>query len=486
MTKPFQASCQLLFRDAPNSFRVYEGYSLTPRFETTLGMNFATCRMMRYLGIGESFELGDLYLRLQKSGHEVRVRASDPDATDVFAGLVPRSDRTLEEDLDWVGKQANFGIILFEGTGQGRMQSLLRGEGYAVIGGSLAGDKLEEDRAYGQQILRDFGLLTAPMHEVIGFDAAIEHVANTKRPYVLKFSGLGFSSTRTYVGMLDDGSDMVAVLQQQKQQWSLPQLPRLILMQRLQGVEVGVGAWFNGNDWVLPANLDWEHKRFFPGDLGENTGEMGTVVSYQHAEKLFEATLVRTTQFFRDAKHVGYVNLNMIVNSEGAWPLEFTCRFGYPGFAILSALAAEEWHATLQRLICKTTLHMPTHEGFAVGIVLTVPPFPYPYGYDRLSNGMPICFAPTLSNDERMSLHFGEVGMKDGQLITAGQVGYCMVATGRGLTIAEAQRAAYGVAKKVAVPNVRYRNDIGDALLHRDHKTLQTLGWLPWFAMPPA
>lgn len=121
---------------------------------------------------------------------------------------------------------------------------------------------------------------------------------------------------------------------------------------------------------------------------------------------------------------------------------------------------------------------MPTHEGFAVGIVLTVPPFPYPHGYDQLSKGMPICFSPSLTDEDRLSLHLAEVGMKDGQLVTAGQVGYCMVVTGRGLTVADAQRKAYNVAEKVAIPNVRYRIDIGNALLRRDHKTLQTLGWL--------
>jgi len=438
---------------------------------------------MRVLGVGQHHDLGALYLALSARGHEIRVRVGDPASHDVLAGLIPRSDAPLEEDLTWVrgagspGQPDRSGLVLFEGTGQGAEQAALRRAGHRVIGGSAFGDRLENDRAFGQSVLQGLGLATAPMHEFEGFDAAIRFVERTRQRYVLKFSGSGFASTRSYVGMLEDGSDMLAMLVQQRRRWAYAEVPRLILMRHLQGVEVGVGAWFNGEAFLEPANLDWEHKRFFPGDLGELTGEMGTVVSYVGAERLFAATLARLAPALREAGHVGYVNLNMIVNDEAPYPLELTCRFGYPGFAILGALHREPWDAVLNR-VADGASTLRVHGGFAVGVVLTVPPFPYHDGYERLSKGMPICFRHDLSEADRDGLHYAEVGTSEGQLVTAGEVGYIMVATGRGETVAEAREAAHRLVQKVAIPNMRYRTDIGARLESRDHAELRRLGWL--------
>ena len=53
-----------------------------------------------------------------------------------------------------------------------------------------------------------------------------------------------------------------------------------------------------------------------------------------------------------------------------------------------------------------------------------------------------------------------------------------MVVTGVGATVAEARDAANGLAKKVLVPNARYRRDIGDRLIARDLARVEALGLL--------
>jgi phosphoribosylamine--glycine ligase len=171
--------------------------------------------------------------------------------------------------------------------------------------------------------------------------------------------------------------------------------------------------------------------------------------------------------------------LNTIVNENGIWPLELTSRFGYPGFAICGALHDEGWDVLFQRMVARERIDFATHAGFAVGVVLTVPPFPQTDRYDEISKGLPILFRGLLSDEDQHNLHFSEVEMQDGQLLTSGEMGYLMVATGRGNTPEKARERAYGLARRVVVPNLRYRADIGRRFIATECQLLRQWGMWP-------
>jgi phosphoribosylamine--glycine ligase len=435
---------------------------------------------MRFLGVGTSCDLGAMYQRLMAAGHEVRVYNAELAEHGVMQGLLHHVE-DWRKQLGWVREAGADGVIIFETAEQGAEQDQLRREGFFVVGGSALGDRLENDRAFGQAALAQVGLTTAPAHSFDDFDAAIAYIRAHPRRYVFKLNGSAASSWRNYVGQAPDGSDVVALLRGQAARMASIDLSdaSFLLMDHVSGIETGIGAYFNGQEFLEPACLDWEHKRFFNANLGELTGEMGTLVTYEHSDTLFALTLKKLAPLLRDGGYVGYINLNTIINAQGVWPLELTCRFGYPGFAVLDTLQPAGWAALFRSLRERTTTHLPTAGGFAIGVVLTVPPFPYAYGYAEISKGLHIAFDAELGADEQRRLHLGEVARPDGQLIASGRVGYLMVATGAGASVEAAQQQAYSLARKVYVPNLRYRTDIGDGFIATGRDTLSTLGYWP-------
>lgn len=431
---------------------------------------------MRFLGIGDSCDLGALYMRLLADGHEVKVFVAEPLAQGTMAGLVEHTS-SWESELDWV--KASGGIILFENVAQarGELQDRLRKDGFHVIGGSAYGDRLENDRAFAQRVLSDIGLQTAKVVQFSDVASANKFIDQHPARYVLKFNGPNFSSNDNYVGRLSDGADVRAVLRAKFFFEEQAEALSFVLMEHVDGVEMGVGAYFNGETFIGEACLDWEHKRFFPGNLGELTGEMGTIATFDRSRSFFERTLKRMTPMLAAGGYCGYINLNTIVNARGIWPLEFTCRFGYPGFAVLGPLQQTRWGELFGAMISRkgNATMLP---GFCAAIVLTTPPFPYDRETVEEPVGLPVIFDGKLSQQDRDDLYYGEVGMANGQLVTSGLYGWTMVATAVSDSIETARNKAGELADRIIVPNVRYRRDIGSALIEGEFALVEDLGFL--------
>lgn len=422
---------------------------------------------LRVLGFGPRVYLGDIYLSLQREGHEVRVFAEDAPERRAFGGIIePVADWRAE--LDWVGRD---GIVMFERVGHGALQDRLRAEGYRVVGGSAYGDRLENDRAFGQSVLREMGLPVAASTAFDGPAQALEWLARNPGRHVLKFDD---GARTTFVGDHPEGADTAFMLRR-----AGASAGRVLLMRRLEGVEVGIGAYFDGREFLRPACIDFEHKRFFPGEMGEMTGEMGTLASFEHSERLFEETLGRAAPLLARAGHVGYVNLNLIVDEQGTWPLEFTCRFGNPGFAVLAAMQRDGWGDLLARMADGGAERFAALPGWSVAIVLTVPPFPAVSPDSPPDDDAPVFFLQTPEGAEAAHYHFVDMRREGGQLLGHRRSGHLMIVTGTGADVPAAQEAARARARNVVAPELRWRADIGDRFLHGEAARLRRLGWLP-------
>ena len=282
----------------------------------------------KFLFVSLSSLIGDIAWQVLKEGHEVRYYIEAQKERDIADGFVPKSSN-WEADADWAD------LIVFDDTlGQGEKAQRLRAEGKKVIGGTAYTDRLEDDRSFGQEELKRAGVSIIPYREFESFDEAIEHVAQNPGRYVIKPSGEAQNvKRRLFVGEEDDGQDVIRMLEAYKKAFS-EEIKVFQLQRRVTGVEVAVGAFFNGKSFIYPINVNFEHKKLFPGNLGPPTGEMGTSMFWSTPNRIFNQMLLKMEPKLAEEGYVGYIDVNCIVNNNGIYPLEFTSRFGYPTISI--------------------------------------------------------------------------------------------------------------------------------------------------------
>jgi phosphoribosylamine---glycine ligase len=413
--------------------------------------------------------IGDIAWQVVKEGHEARYYIKDEENQDIADGFVPKVNN-WQENISWAD------VIVFDDVlGHGKYAQQLRKEGKLVIGGTEYSDMLEDDRSFGQEELKKAGINILPYREFHDFDEAIQYVEDKPGKYVIKPSGEAQNIKRMlFVGEEDDGKDVMEVLEAYKKV-SSDNIQVFQMQKRVTGVEVAVGAFFNGKSFVYPININFEHKKLFPGQIGPSTGEMGTAMYWGGTNRIFNQTLLKLEGRLRQEGYVGYIDINCIVNSSGIYPLEFTARFGYPTIFIQQEGINMPMADFLFGLANGTMAEFKVKKGFQVGVRIVVPPYPFndEDTFERYSNNATILFKK-INYD---GIHIEDVKNVDGQWLVAGTSGVVMVVVGAGQTMKQAQAQVYSRIKNIIIPNMYYRTDIGDRWFE-DSDKLHTWGYL--------
>jgi len=203
-----------------------------------------------------------------------------------------------------------------------------------------------------------------------------------------------------------------------------------------------IGGFFDGADWI-PGSFytTVDDERLLTGDLGPIVGPMGTTgFFYKNPRpRLAEDTLLRLTPILKGRGYVG----------------PFAIKDGKPyssPMQILFELARMDLGQFFYDLAHRQLKRLEVSYDFAVGIFLTIPPFPYDGAYERSPIKMPA--------ELWEHFHCQEIDRDDeGQMIPAGSILGTMTATAS--TVSGARRLALAWAAAVQFPNLQYRIDVG-------------------------
>lgn len=422
----------------------------------------------KFLFVSDESLSGDLAWQIKKEGNEVKVFIKTESDKDVYDGFLEKVDN-WENYKDWAD------VIFFDDVGFGAVAEDLRSKGKLVVGGSKYTDQLEMDREFGQNEMKRLGLQILPHWDFSDFDSAITHIKANPGQYVFKPSGNVSSEQKgiLFLSQEEDGKDLIEILEQNKKLWA-KKIKNFQLQKMAVGVEVAVGTFFNGKDFIYPINTNFEHKRLFPGDIGPLTGEMGSTMYHCQTNKIFESTLLRCKDELAKSGYVGYIDINCIANARGIYPLEFTARPGYPTISIQIEGITSSWGDFLYSIAKGESYDLKVKKGFQIGVCVVVPPFPFDDKKESfIYKDLSILFKkPNLDG-----VHLGDVKLVNDVWSVAGDSGYVLVITGSGITMEDARKQVYTRLKNILLQNMYFRTDIGEKW-PSDSDKLHTWGYL--------
>lgn len=317
----------------------------------------------------------------------------------------------------------------------------LRRRGRLVFGPSRDAAMIEGSKRFAKEVMLSAG---------VAFPTVLPR---PQAPCVLKADGLAAGKGVVVCRTRDELEAGLLELS------ALPGEP--VVEELLEGPEVSILAICDGARAVpLPAVRDY--KRAYDGDLGPNTGGMGSVapaplVSAHEVAELVESIHVPVLGELarRGAPFSGTLFAGLMLTADGPRVLEFNCRFGDPETQSLVPLLAGDLLQTCAAAAAGELqgVSLPTRPGAAVTVVL-------------VASGYPACgdAGSELSGIEAakaagaLAFHAG-TAERAGRLVTAG--GRILGVTATGATATAAREAAYAAADLIRCDAIRRREDIG-------------------------
>jgi phosphoribosylamine--glycine ligase len=369
--------------------------------------------------------------------------------------------QTVKADLTVVGPE----LPMVLGIGDEFVRRGLR-----IFSPSRGAAEIEGSKAFAREFMTRHRI-PSPLYEICS--SAEEATAFVRRapfgfPFVVKADGLASGKGTLVAHDAAEGRAAVEQIMAEKKFGSAG--ARVVMEEFLEGDEVSFLVFSDGSR-VLPMTSVQDHKRAQDGDLGPNTGGMGTVspstnISVDGHKRIMQEIVVPTVAGLAEEgrRFQGVLFAGLMVTEDGPKVLEFNARFGDPETQVVVARMRSDLVPILEQCadgqLRETRIEWAKEP--AVCVVLASRGYPGPP-----ETGKPISGLEALKDWSDVVVYHAATARENGQLKTVG--GRVLGVTAVGANLEAAIARAYEAIERIQFEGKYCRRDIGHRALARLH-----------------
>lgn len=335
--------------------------------------------------------------------------------------------------------------------------SLFEEAGLPIFGPSQKAAQLEGSKIFTKDFLARHHIPTAAYTVVSDYERACQAVKSWKQEIlVVKADGLAAGKGVFVCSSKEEALNALHFLFIQKGLGGAA--ARVVLEETLIGTETSFMVLAKGTK-AVPLATSKDHKRVYEGDLGPNTGGMGTISPSpyldSHLQTRVMQDLIAPTLAGLEKEGMPYQGIlyaGLMLTKEGPKLLEYNVRLGDPETQVILPRLKNDLVDCLEAVMignCPTRLDWS--EDAAVCVVMAAKGYPGVYQKGQVISGL------EEASKDALIFHAG-TRLSGTQVVTDG--GRVLGVTGLGSNFEAARQKAYGAVQKISWDGAFYRKDI--------------------------
>lgn len=315
---------------------------------------------------------------------------------------------------------------------------------------------IEGSKVFSKNLMKKYNIPTAAYETFASAKEALGYIDGARMPAVIKADGLALGKGVIIARTRDEARAAVNEIMLDKKFGKSGD--SIVIEEYLTGPEVSVLAFTDGKT-IVPMVSSMDHKRAFDGDLGPNTGGMGTVapnpyytekIADRCMNEIFMPTVKAMNAEGRTFK--GCLYFGLMLTQDGPKVIEYNCRFGDPETQVVLPLLESDLLKIMTAVTNGTLADCEVRFSNKSAACVIMASKGYPVKYEK---GYEI----NIPSDLTESVYVAGAEKRDGKMITNG--GRVIGVTATADTLKEAVAAAYEKVGRISFKNAYYRKDIG-------------------------